>query len=298
MNIEAFNRMLRSARDLLAKYHEGVTFDPATVQWAQELVAANPTDKRRSSPLRDAVLALFDVDPLRKSTGMTSGEMAGLVGLTTKDLAANLYHMVHGACPILWAHQPRGARWAQHFDTAAARDAFAAQAAQAEQAEEQRRQERRLAAEARSKEIKELRAARAQRRAEREQRRAEAAAAPAPPPKIPRLAKTTRPREHVKKPEPIELSPARKAFNGAVSTFKERSTLTTPKTANARVNPDQGGAWAPKPKAEVQATIPEGLQVQRGEAYTHDPRYQCAPNERPAGAGFAAEWARLRGAQA
>lgn len=121
---------------------------------------------------------------------------------------------------------------------------------------------------------------------------------PEKPPKIPRLAKTPRPREHVKKPEPIELSPARKAFNGAVSTFKERATLTTPKTANARVNPDQGGAWAPKPKAEVQATIPEGLQVQRGEAYTHDPRYQCAPDERPAGAGFAAEWARLRGALA
>lgn len=34
--------------------------------------------------------------------------------------------------------------------------------------------------------------------------------------------------------------------------------------------------------------LPPGLQVQRAKAPTHDARYQCAPDERPAGAGFAA----------
>ena len=36
------------------------------------------------------------------------------------------------------------------------------------------------------------------------------------------------------------------------------------------------------------AIVPAGLQVQRAVAMTHDSRYQCAPGERPAGAGFAA----------
>lgn len=32
-----------------------------------------------------------------------------------------------------------------------------------------------------------------------------------------------------------------------------------------------------------------------GKAAGYDARYQCAPGERPYGAGFAAEWQRLRG---
>jgi hypothetical protein len=34
--------------------------------------------------------------------------------------------------------------------------------------------------------------------------------------------------------------------------------------------------------------IPTGVRVQRGPSQTHDARYQCAPGERPFGAGFAA----------
>ena len=39
---------------------------------------------------------------------------------------------------------------------------------------------------------------------------------------------------------------------------------------------------------DTPATVPAGVQVQRGPAQTHDARYQCAPGERPYGAGFAA----------
>lgn len=40
--------------------------------------------------------------------------------------------------------------------------------------------------------------------------------------------------------------------------------------------------------ADVPVTVPGHVQVQRVAAPTHDIRYQCAPGERPAGAGFAA----------
>jgi hypothetical protein len=41
-------------------------------------------------------------------------------------------------------------------------------------------------------------------------------------------------------------------------------------------------------RSDEPAIVPAGLQVQRAAAMTHDSRYQCAPGERPAGAGFAA----------
>lgn len=40
--------------------------------------------------------------------------------------------------------------------------------------------------------------------------------------------------------------------------------------------------------ADTPANTPSHVQVQRVPAPTHDVRYQCAPGERPAGAGFAA----------
>lgn len=43
---------------------------------------------------------------------------------------------------------------------------------------------------------------------------------------------------------------------------------------------------AGQPQGEV--ITPQGLQPVRGQAYTHDKRYQCAPGEIPFGAGFAA----------
>lgn len=53
-----------------------------------------------------------------------------------------------------------------------------------------------------------------------------------------------------------------------------------------------GGAsvHVPKPRSRVdQPTIvPAGLVTERTNDLTHDPRYQCAPGERPHGAGFAA----------
>lgn len=46
---------------------------------------------------------------------------------------------------------------------------------------------------------------------------------------------------------------------------------------------------APAPDRRDQPAItPAGLQVKRSNAPTHDPRYQCGPDERPNGAGFAA----------
>ena len=116
-------------------------------------------------------------------------------------------------------------------------------------------------------------------------------------PAIPRLATTPRPRQHVKRePELVRLDhgvvdgSAGKVLKRPTKAQQIPATLFAPKTANARVNPDQGGAWAPKPKAATPSpTIdPNDERIQRGTAYTHDPRYQCAPNERPFGAGFSA----------
>ena len=47
-------------------------------------------------------------------------------------------------------------------------------------------------------------------------------------------------------------------------------------------------------RGQVEATNPNGVQVQVCASPTHDERYQCAPGEQPRGAGFAAEWAGLR----
>lgn len=45
----------------------------------------------------------------------------------------------------------------------------------------------------------------------------------------------------------------------------------------------------PRPDTtDVQPHVPAHVKVQRVPAPTHDKRYQCAPGERPAGAGFAA----------
>ncbi len=55
----------------------------------------------------------------------------------------------------------------------------------------------------------------------------------------------------------------------------------------------------PVPAAEGEVIVPEGVQVQVGPAYTHDSRFQFAPGttrlpEGMQGAGFVAEWNRLR----
>lgn len=41
-------------------------------------------------------------------------------------------------------------------------------------------------------------------------------------------------------------------------------------------------------RGAIEPLIPDGLQVQRGPSWTHDPRFTCAPGEQPFGAGFAA----------
>ena len=45
---------------------------------------------------------------------------------------------------------------------------------------------------------------------------------------------------------------------------------------------------------QVQATNPNGVVATIGESISYDPRYQVRPGVRPDGAGFAAEWERLR----
>ena len=45
---------------------------------------------------------------------------------------------------------------------------------------------------------------------------------------------------------------------------------------------------APPDTTDAHVVVPPGVRVQRWVAPTHDTRYQCAPGERPAGAGFAA----------
>lgn len=272
MNSAKFNAMLKAARELLRLYHAGTETDPHVVRWAQELTAANPTEKRRPSPLRDTILAQFD-----GRDGLSREQIAaGITGKTERDIASALHDMSHREPRYLWMHRHKGHKCGRYYTSQAARDAaardeHAALAAALELAE--RRRQQKIA------KVEANRVARAEKR---------------------KAAKPAQSAKQPKKPEPIELAPARKAFNGAVATFKERPTLTAPKTTNARVNPDQGMPWAPKPKAETPSpTIdPNDERIQRGTPYTHDPRYQCAPNERPAGAGFAAEWARLRGAHA
>lgn len=85
MNIPQFNAMLRSARDMLARYHAGAEFDPETVKWAQALTAANPVDKRRPSPMRDRALALFE-DPQHRATGLTVRRIAELAHVEPKTV--------------------------------------------------------------------------------------------------------------------------------------------------------------------------------------------------------------------
>lgn len=51
------------------------------------------------------------------------------------------------------------------------------------------------------------------------------------------------------------------------------------------------GASRIKSTAPAEALKPTAV----GKAAGYDPRYQCAPGERPHGAGFAAEWQRLMG---
>lgn len=258
MNSAKFNAVLKAAREILRLYHAGTETDPHVVRWAQELTAANPALKRRPSPLRDTILAQFD-----GRDGLSRDEIAaGITGKTERDIASALHDMSHREPRYLWMHRHKGHKCGRYYTSQAARDSaakdeHAALAAALELAERKRQQK--------------LAKVEANRVARAEKRKA------ANPPIVP-----------VKKADPIELTPARKAFNGAVSTFKAR--LTTPKTANARVNPDQGGAWAPKPKAQTPSpTIdPNDKRIQRGTPYTHDARYQCAPNERPFGAGFSA----------
>lgn len=45
---------------------------------------------------------------------------------------------------------------------------------------------------------------------------------------------------------------------------------------------------APPDTTDAHVVVPPGVRMQRWAAPTHDTRYQCAPGERPAGAGFAA----------
>lgn len=47
--------------------------------------------------------------------------------------------------------------------------------------------------------------------------------------------------------------------------------------------------WSAKP-----VVIPSHVEVQRLPGWTHNRRVQCAPGERPEGAGFSDEWERLR----
>ena len=152
MKTEDFNRMLRSARDMLARYHEGVTFDPATVHWAQELTAANPVDKRRPTPKTDKLMDLF-VDPVARKNGLTFVEMAAMLG-EKEDVNSARVKLVSKLCMQRKMFSARDGRCARYFVTGAERDAW----------------------------------------------RGTPKAKPEQAPKIPRLAKTARPRQHVKRP--------------------------------------------------------------------------------------------------
>lgn len=77
---------------------------------------------------------------------------------------------------------------------------------------------------------------------------------------------------------------------------RDRSQTTKNALFNSRADADVSArqkklAMMRHPAArreEVEAVIPEGLQVKRGPSWTHDPRFQCAPGVQPFGAGFAA----------
>jgi hypothetical protein len=290
MKTEDFNRMLRSARDLLAKYHEGVTFDETTISWAQELTAANPVDKRRPTPKTDVVLALFDLSEAARD-GLTCAQIgAQLPEQSSRDMASLLYNLTHKK--LLWLHRPKGSKCCSYYATERARDAAAKRHADAvalaTMADQERREELRRAASEKRLAREAALEARAQRRTAREQRRAEAAAVP-PKLKIPRLAKTKPPR----KPRDA-MTTARKAFNDANSKPKACLPPSAPKLSNpVRGRHSQGLA---RPMSAAEPIIPPGLQVQVCPGY-RAPHERWA-DERPAGAGFAAEWARLRGAQA
>jgi hypothetical protein len=261
MNTAQFNGMLHAARAMVAAYHDGTKFDEQSIRWAQTLVDANPTDKRRPSPMRDAILALFEG---KEAAGLRRDEIAA--GLPTEvepgNLVAVMYDLTKREPVHLWIHRPRGDKWGRYYPTKQYRDA----AADAEASNLA------VALEAKAKE----RSARLDKNAAAKAARAAAKEA----------AKTTKvPKQTAEKHDTA-------GFNGTSETFKARvAKLATPKDApnpRSRINPDQGLPWVEKPKAEIKPTIPAGLKVQYGPSYTHDPRVQCAPNEKPFGAGFSA----------
>lgn len=313
MRNEDFNRMLAAAIDLVKRYHLGAKLDKETVRWAQDLIAANPGPKRSNMSLRAVERIAEQFSPQDEINGLTimqlcerapnlnngdtefigGGPLQRRLGRLAK--AGHIFLLQRRRLPSLY------------FLTAQARDQVRAEPARrkAEQkAEIQRRREERVKLRADKRAAEAL--------AKKQAKEAKAAAArvmpPAPVmfptpmfPAIPRLATTPRPRQHVKRePELVRLDhgvvdgSAGKVLKRPTKAQQIPATLFAPKTANARVNPDQGGAWAPKPKASQEVVIPPGLQV------TVCPGYR-APHERWAderqdGAGFAAEWARLRGA--
>lgn len=279
MNTRQFNRMLRSANAMLANHNSGAEIDPESIAWARALTAANPSEKRFAAPTRDAVLALFDGHPERRATGLLVGDINVLIDHGSRNgLASALHYMTRQEPPTMWALKTGS--WCRYFPTAEDRDAYAAareaeaEARQGEIAQERHRRqaEVRAAREARNQER--ARVAQEKRAAESEERAAERAERRAAAKLAARSAKVATPK------------PAKQPKTGAEMLLRAAKL----RRVRGRVNPDQGGPWAPKPKIEVPSPViaPDDPRIQRGPSYTHDPRFQVAPGERPFGAGFSA----------
>lgn len=121
MNSKDFNAMLAAARAMLKTHREGVKLDEHAVKWAQALVVANPTDKRRPSPMRDCILEMFEG---REGSGLRrddiSASMHPLPG--PANLAAMLHDMTHREPVYLWMHRRKGQTRGRYYVTRKARD--------------------------------------------------------------------------------------------------------------------------------------------------------------------------------
>lgn len=63
MKREQFDQMLKAARDIARHSETSTELDPTTVEWARFIIAANAI-KLRPAPMQDAILKLYEADPL------------------------------------------------------------------------------------------------------------------------------------------------------------------------------------------------------------------------------------------
>lgn len=77
-------------------------------------------------------------------------------------------------------------------------------------------------------------------------------------------------------------------WQASVALLPKPAPPLRPPAPVARARPAPVHVPRPASRVDQPATIPSGLAPLRAVGLTHDPRYQCAPGERPFGAGFAA----------